>query len=157
MRREECEDVLKRIPELSLNQIVFVLRNQSILALDNLARFEPLYLVFRGREVGGLDEGRGFFVPYEEIAFIKLERIVKIGELKQMYGEQVTGREAAELADAGVAAPAQPSAADPKSLPTPGNSPTTADPATIAKNNLLERIRATRANVAGATGKLGPK
>ena len=39
------------------------------------------------REGGTTDEGRAFFVPYEEIAYVRLERVVRVGELKRMYGE----------------------------------------------------------------------
>ena len=87
MRREECVELFKRIPETSHAQVNLVLRNQFTLSVDVVARFEPTFLVFRGREGGTTDEGRAFFVPYEEIAYVRLERVVRLGELKQMFGE----------------------------------------------------------------------
>lgn len=157
MRREECVDLFKRVPEAYHPQMNLVLRNQFVLSVDMVVRFEPTYLVFRGREGGTTDEGRAFFVPYEEVAYIRLERVVRLGELKQMYGEmgyvdaedrlskgetQEEKAEAAKLSvDAQTPAPTVPS-----------GSPQ--DPASIAKQNLLDRIRATRASVAGTTGKL---
>src|SRR4051794_37144442 len=87
MRREDCLELFKRIPETSLAQVNLVLHNHFTLSVDIVARFEPTYLVFRGREGGTTDEGRAFFVPYDEIAYIRLERVVRLGELKQMYGE----------------------------------------------------------------------
>jgi hypothetical protein len=135
-------------------QVNLVLRNGFVLAIETIARFEPTYLVFRGREGGTSDEGRAFFVPYEEICYIRIERTVRLGELKKMYGEadyvdaedRLTETEATNES-------AKTADAKPSSPPTTSINPT--DPASIAKQNLLERIRAARANVAGATGKLG--
>lgn len=153
MRREDCVDLFKRIPEASHPQINLVLHNQFVLSVDVVVRFEPAYLVFRGREGGTTDEGRAFFVPYDEIGYVRLERVVRIGELKQMYGETghvdaedrlskgETQEEKAEAARLALDAQAAPS-----TVPL--------DPAGIAKQNLLDRIRATRATVAGMTGKL---
>src|SRR6266540_4255806 len=87
MRREECVELFKRIPEVYHAQVNLILHNQAVISVDQIARFEPVYLVFRGREGGTTDEGRAFFVPYEEIAYFRLERVVRLGELKQMYGE----------------------------------------------------------------------
>lgn len=154
MRREDCVDLFKRIPETSHAQVNLVLHNQFVLSVDVVVRFEPTYLVFRGREGGTTDEGRAFFVPYDEIGYFRLERVVRVGELKQMYGEAgfvdaedrlskgETQEEKAEAAK--LALDAQ--------TPAPGAVPL--DPASIAKQNLLDRIRATRATVAGMTGKL---
>jgi hypothetical protein len=157
MRREECVELFKRVPEAYHPQMNLVLRNQFVLSVDVVIRFEPLYVVFRGREGGTTDEGRAFFVPYEEICFIRLERVIRVGELKEMYGETghvdvedrlskgETQEEKAEAAK--LAADAQ--------TPAPAGLPQ--DPGSIAKQNLLDRIRATRANIAGMTGKLADK
>ena len=157
MRREECVELFKRIPDEYHPQINFILRNQAVLSVDQVARFEPLYIAFRGREGGTTDEGRAFFVPYEEISYVRLERIVKLGELKVMYGETgyvdaedrlSAGTEKKETADAKLKVDAQ------TPQPAIAASGLPQDPASIAKQNLLDRIRATRASVAGTTGKL---
>ena len=157
MRREECVELFKRIPDEYHPQINFILRNQAVLSVDIVARFEPSYIAFRGREGGTTDEGRAFFVPYEEIAYVRLERVVKLGELKLMYGETgyVDAEDRLSVAD-------KKDQADPKLTvdaqtppPVTGNMPQ--DPASIAKQNLLDRIRATRASVAGTTGRLADK
>lgn len=162
MRREDCQEMFKRIPEGYHPQINLILRGQGMITVDVLVRFEPHYVVLRGREQGSTDEGRAFFVPYEEIAYFRLERVVKLGELKAMYGE--TGYVDAEDAllsaeDKEAAAAAEPVAAgvDAKT-PPPAPAPIgPTDPAAIARQNLLDRIRAARANVGGATGKLNGK
>lgn len=157
MRKEDCVEMFKRIPEEMLGQVNLILANRFVLSVDAVARFEDTYIVFRGREGGTTDEGRGFFVPYEEVSYIRLEREVRLGEIKRMFGE--TG-----YVDAEDRLKAQPEAAASEAgkpatnSPTPAPTPTPvvgSDPGSIAKQNLLDRIRATRANAAGATGKLG--
>jgi hypothetical protein len=160
MRREDCMEMFERIPEGMHPQVNLVLRNRYVLSVNMVARYEDSYIVFNGREGGTSDEGRGFFVPYDEISYIRIERPVRIGELKLMYGE--TGYQDMEDrldAQTQAAAAKDAEAAGSPSLPTtvPVTVPvpiTGADPASIAKQNLLDRIRAARANVAGTTGKL---
>ena len=155
MRREDCVELFKRIPETSHAQVNFVLHNQFTLCVDVVVRFEPTYLVFRGREGGTTDEGRAFFVPYEEIAYVRVERVVRLGELKQMYGETgyVDAEDRLAVADKRDQADAK-LTVDAQTPPPAGGNNLPQDPASIAKQNLLDRIRATRASVAGTTGKL---
>jgi hypothetical protein len=156
MRREECVELFKRVPEVYHPQMNLVLRNSFVLSVDMVVRFEPLYLAFRGREGGTTDEGRAFFVPYEEISYVRLERVVRLGELKQMYGE--TGfvdaedrlSQATPQADKADAAKLTVDTQTPPPVVATGNPQ---DPATIAKQNLLDRIRATRASVASNAAK----
>jgi len=151
MRRDDCVDLFKKIPEHYHAQVNLILRGQGMITVDCVVRFEQHYLVLRGREQGSTDEGRAFFVPYEEIAYFRIERVLKLSELKRMYGEtDVVDTEdklgqdleaANEKLDLGV------------DTQTPTPAPMGAqDPASIAKQNLLDRIRAARA---GVTGKLG--
>jgi hypothetical protein len=163
MRREDLVEMFQRIPEAMHAQVNLVLRNQFVVSIDAVARFEPMYLVARGREGGTSDEGRGFFVPYDEICYIRIERPVRLGELKTMYGEtgfqDMEDRLDAETAALDAAARQTANGSTSPSTPTPPPTaipvPVTAsDPASIARQNLLDRIRAARANVAGTTGKL---
>ena len=131
-----------------------------VLAVDLVVRFEPTYLVMKGREGGTTDENRAFFVPYDEISYLRLERPVKISELKAMYGEtgyidnedKLATQSAAEdkpAADAPAAAEVKPDTQTPApAMPQ--------DPASIARQNLLDRIRAARAG-GGKTGNGGGK
>jgi hypothetical protein len=148
VRREECIELFKRIPEEFHAQVNLVLHNQFTLCVDVVARFEPIFLAFRGREGGTTDEGRAFFVPYEEIAYIRLERVVRLGELKKMFGEtgyvdaedRLSAGEQKEQGDATKSTVSQ--------TPPPQGSSSPQDPASIAKQNLLERIRASRGTAA---------
>ncbi|MBX9625736.1 MAG: hypothetical protein K2X82_18195 [Gemmataceae bacterium] len=138
MRRDDCVELFKRIPEESHPQVNVILRGQGMITVDTVAGFEPGYLALRGREGGSTDEARAFFVPYEEIAYLRIERVVKIGELRQMLGQPVE-------ATPPPAAPAEETAAAPAPEPNATPAPPL-DPAAIAKQNLLARIRAARTN-----------
>jgi hypothetical protein len=156
MRREDCVEMFQRIPEAAHAQINIITRVPSMIAVDVLVRCEPHYLVVRGREGGSTDEGRAFFLPYEEISYLRIDRVVKLSEMKRMYGEegyQDTEDKLGQQAEAEekAAKANQQLIATPAPVPTPA--PPT-DPASIAKQNLLDRIRAARASAGGVTGKL---
>lgn len=137
MRREDCVEVFGRIPPEMHPQVNVVFRGQGMITVDTVVGFEPGYVALRGREGGSTDEARAFFVPYEEIAYLRIERVVKLGELRQMLGRPDE--------PAPVAAAADP---EPDATPAPAAAATPAplDPAAIAKQNLLARIRAARTN-----------
>jgi hypothetical protein len=143
MRRE---DVIETIPKLTpddRSKVMLVLRNGIGINVEILFRTEPEYLVIRGRETGQTDDNRAFFLPYEEIAYLKLERAVKLTDLQRMFGGPADGVLAAAAPEAS-AAPAQPDAE-----PAPA-----IDPAVIARQNLLERLRAARTSAGtGPRGK----
>ncbi len=137
MIREEVLDLIKRVPELDHPKIVFVLTIGVSVNLDMVVRVEKNYVVVRGREAGSNDEGRGFFIPFETIAMIKLEKLVRINEFRAMYNEPL--QESIGLGDDSDAAPAEPSAAAAPKAPSAPVGPTD-----VAKQNLLDRIRAAR-------------
>lgn len=158
MQREDCVEMFERIPEKDHSYVVLVMKNQSNLTVDQIARFEKVFIAFRGREGGTTDEGRSFFVPYEEIAYIRIERVLKLSELKAMFGD--TGHVDSEDRLAQPDADSKPPSLTDTPLPLPMPMPSApTDPASIAKQNLLDRIRAARnaAALGGATGKLDRK
>lgn len=140
MTVDDVHEILDKLSVDDLPKTVLVLKHGAAVTIDSIARREGDYLVIRGRENGTTDEGRALFVPYDEILYMKVDRIVRIEDLKRMYGEQVTVK--ASVLD-------QPKVAEETSTAaTPA--PTTAmDPAAIAKQNLLARIRAAK-TAAGA-------
>jgi hypothetical protein len=134
MLREELVEILGRIPELDHPKIQFVMQNGSMMSLDILVRMEPTYMVMRGREAGNQDEGRAFFVPYVDISFLKIERVMTLSEMDAMYsdlpnyGKRTTRDTRGET-----------------EIETPPPQPSAPlDPAAIAKQNLLDRIRAAK-------------
>lgn len=148
MKREEVVALIKSLPEVDVSKVVFVVRGAPAVNLDVMFRFDPTLIIFRGRESGTNDDGRAFFLPYDEILYVKLERVVTIPELKDWFGAppvESSGDDPFADADVETLAAAEAALAE-----TPG--PVRAanlDPAAIAKQNLLERIRAARTS-AGA-------
>jgi len=162
VRREDCVEMFQKIPEGMHPQVNLVLRNGFCLSVSMVARYEESYVVFSGREGGTSDESRGFFVPYDEISYVRIERAVRVGELKRMFGEMgyedMEDRLAALTQAAAKPADGANAPATPAPLPVANGTPImVSDPAAIARQNLLDRIRAARANVAGTTGKLNGK
>ena len=156
MRRDDVCEVLKKIPEVDLTKVVLVLRYGAAITVDVIARIEEDYLVIRGRENGTNDEGRAFFVPFDDILFLRLDRIVTLGEMKGWYGEKMAaGSEKGELpTTASEAKAAEKNAASPALTSTPAPAPAM-DPAGIAKQNLLARIRAVRSGTGGVPSQSG--
>jgi hypothetical protein len=136
MTADDVHDILDKVPPEDLPKTVLVLRHGAAVTIDAIARREENYLVIRGRENGTSDEGRALFVPYDEVLYVKVDRVLKVEDLKRMYGEKVEVK--ASVLDA-------PQAAEEKKSTAATPAPTTAmDPAAIAKQNLLARIRAAK-------------
>jgi hypothetical protein len=143
MRREDVLELIQRFPPSDISKIMLVLHNGIGITVDTLFKTEPELLVIRGREAGTTDENRAFFLPYCEVAYLKLERTVKLTELQRMYGMPID----AALADAsedGSDADTAGSVGEDGASQSPA-----VDPAVIARQNLLDRIRAARTS-AGA-------
>lgn len=139
MTADDVHDILDKLSSDDLPKTVLVLKHGAAVTIDAIARREAEYLVIRGRENGTTDEGRALFVPYEEVLYMKVDRPVRIEDLKRMYGETVTAK---------VSVLDQPKADVQVTAATPA--PAAAmDPAGIAKQNLLARIRAAK-TAAGA-------
>ena len=136
-------DILGRIPAALHPSTNLVLKNAAIIAIDTLVRMEPSYILVRGREGGSTDEGRTFFVTYDEIAYIKIERILKVNDLKRLYGERITEADTDTTPD--MESLGKETATIPSDTVTPAPLPAAPmDPAAIAKQNLLDRIRNAR-------------
>ena len=131
MRRDDVQALFKRIPEQDHTKVVVVLAGGQSVNVDLLYRLDEHLLTVRGREAGSNDDGRAFFLPYDSISYLKLEKVVMIAELEAIYGV-VPKPPAGSLLP-----PSEP--AKPAATPLP---PT--DPAGVARANLLARIQAAR-------------
>ena len=144
MRNVEWIEMLKLIPEEQQNTLALVLRGGSEIMVEMFHRYEPNFLVVRGRLGGTTDEGRAFFVPYDEMLYYRIERVVKLDDLKALCDPDGA---AADAAATKVTAPVAPPTLSGSTAP-PNLTPSTSDPATMLRQNLLERIRAARASTA---------
>ena len=106
-----------------------------MLPIDTLVRFEEQYVTLCGaREAGQTEENRAFFVPYDEVQFLKIDRAADVSEM-DFYCTEWNRPTIA-----------QPQPANPGSTTTPGPVGTPApsappqDPTEIARQNRLDRI-----------------
>jgi hypothetical protein len=132
MTSAEWIDMYRIIPEAEHVKLIIVLRNGMELCIDTIIRYEDHFLILRGRQGGTIEEARGFFVPYDQMLCLRLDRVVKVEEIEQFFGPPT---------DSMTPVPGD-TPLDLSNTPTP-TVPT--DPA-AASRLLLERIRAVRAS-----------
>jgi hypothetical protein len=128
--------LFRRIPETDHVKVVITLITGVDVYVDAFYRFEDGFAVLRGRFGGSTDEGRGFFVPYNEILCVRIDRVVKEEEIQDYFPEAPTAARKSGSLETPIVPPSE--------RPTP-TVPT--DPAAASKL-LLERIRAVRASSA---------
>lgn len=131
MTSAEWIDMLRIIPESEHGKLVVVLLNGMELCVDTIIRYEDHFLILRGRQGGTIEEARGFFVPYDQMLCLRLDRILKVEEIEQFFGP-----------------PTDSMTPVPRDTPLEAATPLPAvptDPA-VASRLLLERIRAVRAS-----------
>jgi hypothetical protein len=148
MRREDLTELFGRLPAVEHPKVQLIVRNGPMLSVDTVVRFEPTYVVFRGREGGQTDDERGFFVPYDEIVFLKWERAVKLSELTGLYGTEQPTVPQAQPSDPAAIVTTPALMANPPLTATPSPAPA-ATPAEIARQNLLARIKAAKSIAGG--------
>jgi hypothetical protein len=136
MTAEEWSDVIRLIPEAEHGKLVIVLQNGTELCVDTIIRYESQFLVLRGRQGGTVEEARAFFVPYDQMLCLRLDRIVKVEEIQEFFGTPSEALMPVPLRELPIIPAANQSITN---VPT--------DPA-VASRLLLERIRQMRANSA---------
>lgn len=171
MQNSDWIALLELFPPEQQNKLCVTTRTGTELAIDTIIRTEPQLLVFRGRVVGQTDEGRAFFLPYSEITFININRLVSEQEIHTMFGDPPDdgrieaaaddyGEESAILPPPPVPASPPPGKGSglvptiPATLPLKAPAPATKSPPAVAespaaKGSILERLRAQRKNAPG--------
>src|SRR5215216_679539 len=128
-------DMLRLVPEAERTKLVIVLVNGTELCIDTIIRYEDTFVVMRGRVGGQVEEARGFFVPYDQMLYLRLDRVMKVEELQAYFTDPAV--EQVNEAPPPAEIPVVPAEKVAPAMPT--------DPAT-ASRLLLERIRAVRAS-----------
>jgi hypothetical protein len=132
MTSAEWIDMYRIIPEAEHGKLIIVLRNGMELCIDTIIRYEDHFLILRGRQGGTIEEARGFFVPYDQMLCLRLDRVLKVEEIEQFFGPPTTS-----MTPVPGDTPVDLSSTPTQTVPT--------DPA-VASRLLLERIRAVRAS-----------
>jgi hypothetical protein len=136
MTNLEWMEVFRGIPEAEHNKLVIVLQNGAEVTIDTLFRFETTFMLIRGRLGGTIEEARAFFVPYDQMLYVRLERIVKLEELDSLVSSSTP-----------IAQATAPSATPVQAPVTPASSSSLA---AGASRKLIDKIRANRANASGS-------
>ena len=135
MTNQEWAEMFGRIPAELHNQLSLVLGHNMEVMIETIFRLEDTFAVFRGRVSGTSDEGRAFFIPYTKMAYLRIEKEVKLDELRVLFGDAPLG---------GVS----PLDAPEDKVQSPSVAPAAAAPVVdqnaSARNVLLERIRAAK-------------
>jgi hypothetical protein len=134
MQSNEWVGMLRLVPEAERTKLIIVLVNGTELCVDTIVRYEDTFVVMRGRVGGQVEEARGFFVPYDQMLYLRLDRVMKVEELEAFFSSPPT---ADQMPSAPEKVPVAPVIENAVPVPT--------DPAT-ASRLLVERIRAARAN-----------
>lgn len=138
MTSSEWMEMIRLVPESEHGKLVIVLLNGCELCVDTVVRFEPTFLVMRGRQGGTIEEARGFFVPYEQMLCLRIERTIKIEELEGFFG--------------GIPPVVKSTKETPIHPVSPNKTPVAAPTDAAAASRMLqERIRTMRASAAAST------
>ena len=159
MQNADWVALIRRLPQELHNQLVLVLQNRMEISVETVFRLEPAYAVIRGRLAGTTEGGLLFMLPYDQLTGAYFFKAVTEAEVNSIFTGPVPLRPSSNQGRLKPSSIAPMPAVVPVAPPSinsnaPPPRPVEA-PATAARNNLLERLRAAR-NAAlppGATGK----
>lgn len=125
-------DLIRTIPDEIYPSLTVMMQNGAEINVQNIVRLEEQFIVCRGRTAGSTDGGLVFFMPYDQIASISVNRPTKPEVVNTWFrnqpfysleeevlstvspvGEQPAMEPAAPV-------PAAPAAASPGLMPAPG-------------------------------------
>jgi len=146
--------LLARIPPEQAENLLLIFNNGTGISVKGIVRAEDDYVIVRGRLLGTVEEGGGFFfVPYDQINYLGFQRLIKEAVIQSMYEGQAArsltpaagAQEKAEGAAAGETAPSPAHAPTPSPVTAPASgSAHPPTPTAPGKAALLERLRARR-------------
>jgi len=133
MTHDDWASLFDRIPVTLHSSVNLVLVNGEV-SVDQFVAFTPEFVALRGRVSGTTDEGRGFFIPYHQIVYARIEQDLKGSEIGAFFdGTPIN------------------------TTPIPPPPPTEAEAEATAnaagKTNILEMIRTARAGGGKPPGK----
>jgi hypothetical protein len=116
--------LLRLVPAKEVDGLMLVTSTRTEMAIQAILRLDPDFLIIKGRLAGSQEQGRVFFIPYDQIDHIGFYRSVKDAEFNEMFADL----------DASTAEAAEPGAVEPN-----GKTP--------IKSAVLERFRARSATI----------
>jgi hypothetical protein len=152
--------LLRRIPQEWHDSLVVVTSIGTEISVQSIIRMEDECLVLRGRLGGSSDAGRVFFIPFDDINHLLLQKEMKETDIQALYGmlplkapaasPQEPAKPQPPVETAAVQQPAavNPPAAEPLPTSPPAVSPSVVSPPPSrqmpipSKEKILERLRA---------------
>ena len=77
--------LLRLVPPKEQDGLMLITSNRTEIAIQSILRFDPDFLIIKGRLAGSQDAGRVFFVPFEQIDHIGFYRAFKDAEFHEMF------------------------------------------------------------------------
>jgi hypothetical protein len=151
MQNADWVTFFRQFPAEMHPQLVVVLNNRMEVSIETVFRVEPSYLMVRGRMGGTTDGGLLYMVPYSQMASVYLFRQIKEEEVDMVFGAPSSPNKALARSANGTERPVSQGASQSTPIPAFGKPP---EATSVARNNLLERLRAARQ---AATPPPGPK
>jgi hypothetical protein len=144
--------LLARIPPEQTENLLLITNNGTGISVKGIVRAENDYMVVRGRLMGTVEEGGGFFfVPYDQINYLGFQTLVKEAVIQAMYEGQgapslVAASARQKAADGATADTAAAHAPTPPPVTAPAAGSAHPPGAAPGKAALLERLRARRSS-----------
>lgn len=138
--------LLRRLPADQHAHLAIVTTIGVEIIVQAILHIEEDYLTVRGRLSGSQDANRAYFVPFDQINFLGLQREVTEAEVKALFDDAPAAELAAPPAEAKPEEAATvPAEDDPAAVPEPSalaaSSRAVRSPF-LRKNSILERLRA---------------
>jgi hypothetical protein len=124
-------EMLRLLPEAQHPNLLVMTADGSEVFVSDVVRMEPEYLVLRGRVAGTSDTGLAFFIPYDRIAFVRLQKSVPEELIYGLYGLKPPERKVEAEAP-----PEEPAEGTDQAAATPMDG--------VSRQELLERLRLRR-------------
>ncbi|VTS07838.1 hypothetical protein [Tuwongella immobilis] len=137
MTRDEWSQLFRQVPQGYHASMNLVLKNGEI-SVEQFILFEPDFIVLRGRVAGTTDEGRCFFVPYDQIVYARIERMIKAAVVAGFFGSEPMYKDVPAIPEAETPALGQ-AARDEAAASSAAAA--AAESGSVGKNNILEMIR----------------
>jgi hypothetical protein len=101
MQSDNWIALLQKVPPAYHDSLMVVTSVGLEVSIQAIMRVEEQYLVVRGRVAGTTDTGRTFFIPFDQINFLCVQKPLKEAEIGAMFGEPAGQSEAEGTLPAG--------------------------------------------------------
>jgi hypothetical protein len=147
--------LIQSIPASLQNQIVLVTDSRAEIAVESVFRYEPDFVVVRGRMAGTTDGGLLFMIPYGRLTAMMVAKEIKEAEVHKIFdgaseaetvhGSSVTKPEIEDI-ESTPSKPMERLSGSKSGTPKP--KPST-ESSIAARNTLLDKLRAAKSIASG--------